>query len=157
MTLSMTHDRQSTIPEQPRGIVWFLIGATLLFLAVWLAPKLHTSTTLAGYAPLHTSMELFAIVISMLIFGVAWNAYSSERPGNVLILACGFLAVALVDFVHVLTFPGMPVFVTPAGIEKTINFWLAARLLAAGVLLAIALRRWEPISSLRVRYLLLTA
>jgi len=138
-----------------RGTAWFLAGATLLFLAVWLAPTQLTSAGLAGYAPLHTSMETFAIVVSMLIFGVAWNAYSGERPGNVLILACGFLAVGLIDFVHTLSYAGMPDFVTPAGPEKAINFWLAARLLAAGTLLLIALRRWKPVPSLAARYLLL--
>ena len=137
-----------------RGTAWFLAGATLLFLAAWLAPAQWTSAGLADYVPLHTFMETFAIVVSMLIFGVAWNAYSGERPGNVLILACGFLAVGLIDFAHVISFPGMPDFVTPAGLEKAINFWLAARLLAAGTLLLIALRRWRPLPTLAARTLL---
>ena len=105
-----------------RGMAWFLAGATLLFVAVWLAPAQLTATRLAGYVPLHTFMETFAIVVSMLIFGVAWNAYLGDSPGNVLILACGFFAVGLVDFAHVMSFPGMPDFVTPAGLEQQILY-----------------------------------
>ncbi len=155
VTLATTEDRRSAGPAAMRGTAWLLAGATLLFLAAWLAPARFTAVGLAGYVPLHTAMETFAIVVSMLIFGIAWNAHSSKRPGNVLILACGFLAVGLIDFAHAISYPGMPDFVTPAGIEKAINFWLAARLLAACTLLLIALRQWHPVASRAARYRLL--
>lgn len=140
-----------------RGTAWLLFGAALIFLAAWLTPVRITSIQIAGYVPLHIAMETFSIVVSMLIFGIAWNAYSSERPGNVVILACGFLAVGLIDFAHMLSFPGMPDFFGPGGPERTIHFWLAARLLAAGTLLVIALRRWKPFTSPAARRHLLAA
>ena len=127
----------------------------LPFLAVWLVPAQFTFTGAASYAPLHTFMEMFAIVIAMLIFGVAWNAYSRERPGNLMILAGGFLAVGLIDFADILAWAGMPSFVTPGGHGEATNFQLAARLLTAGTLLAIALRQWQPVASLAARYRLL--
>ena len=62
-----------------------------------------------------------------------------------MILACALLAVGLIDFAHMLSFKGMPDFITPSGPEKAINFWLSARLLAALALLTVALRPWRPI------------
>src|SRR5690606_28378948 len=38
-------------------------------------------------------------------------------------------------------------FITPASTEKSINFWLAARLVATGTLLYIAFRPWRPLQS----------
>lgn len=157
MTLTSTKDSQSLSPTTLRGIAWLLAVATLLLPGVWLAPAQSISMGLAGYTAWHSLMEVFSIIVAMLIFAVAWNAYSSERPGNVLILACGFLAVGLIDLAHTNSYPGMPIFVTPAGTEKAINFWLAARLLAAGTLLAIALRRWSPIGTFTARCVLLAA
>jgi diguanylate cyclase (GGDEF)-like protein/PAS domain S-box-containing protein len=104
---------------------------------------------------MHSLAETFSIVVSMLIFGVAWNAYGRDRPGNITVMGCGFLAVGLIDFAHMLSYEGMPDFVTPAGPEKAINFWLAARLLSALTLLIVSLRPWRPLVTKNTRYTLL--
>jgi signal transduction histidine kinase len=127
------------------------------FLLIWLLPTPSALRGIANYLPIHIALEGVSIVVAMLVFAVAWNAYSSERPGNVIILACAMLAVGLIDFVHMLSFKGMPDLITPSGPEKAINFWLAARLLAALALLAAAVRPWTPLSSPRQRYALLSA
>jgi diguanylate cyclase (GGDEF)-like protein/PAS domain S-box-containing protein len=135
-----------------------LLGAMLaLLLLLWLAPMPFFLRG-NGMMPLwvHTASELFSIVVAMLVFGVAWNVYKTERHGNLLILACGLLAVGLLDALHMLSFVGMPDLVTPSGPEKTINFWLAARFLSALVLLVVAVRPWRPLRP-HTPYLLLAA
>jgi HD-GYP domain-containing protein (c-di-GMP phosphodiesterase class II) len=128
-----------------------------LFLAVWLAPPQHAFEGLSKYQSIHLPVETLSIVVSMLVFGVAWNSYSRERAANIVILACASLAVGLIDVAHMLSFAGMPDWVTPAGPEKAINFWLAARFLFAVALLAVALRPWTPLSRPNFRYGLLFA
>ncbi|HEX5538672.1 MAG TPA: EAL domain-containing protein [Methylophilaceae bacterium] len=137
-----------------RGIGMLLAAMLALLLAISVAP-LPASTT-GGIMPLwlHNASETFAIVIAMLVFGIAWNSHKVERQGNLLILACGLFAVGIGDFLHMLSFKGMPVFVTPSGPEKSINFWLAARLIAALTLLAVAVKPWRPIHNARISYLL---
>lgn len=76
-----------------RHITGLLFGLAVLFVIVWQAPALYVVQGLAGYLPLHMFAETFSIVVAMLGFGVAWNAYSRERPGNIVILACSLLAV----------------------------------------------------------------
>jgi len=126
-----------------------LLGAlALLFVVAWLSPPLrflHGIELMPLW--LHTLMEFSAIAIAAMIFAIIWNAYASERAGNLLILACAFLATGLLDFAHTLSYRGMPDFVTPAGVEKAINFWLAARLSLALALLVAALRPWRPFAS----------
>jgi len=140
-----------------RRVWWWLGGLALLFVAVWQAPAFYTVQGLANYLPLHMFAETFSVVISMLVFGVAWNAYSAERPGNTLILACAFFAVGMIDFAHMLSFKGMPEFITPSDPEKAINLWLSARAIAALALLAAALRPWQPLANPGSRYALLGA
>lgn len=140
----------------PRRDMWLLIGLTLLFIAVWQAPPLralHGVEIMPLW--LHTLMETFAISIAVMTFGVVWNAHSRERAGNLVILACAFLATGLIDFAHTMSYRGMPDFITPSGVEKGINFWLAARLTMAVALLAVALRPWRPFAWRHSSHLLL--
>ncbi len=106
---------------------------------------------------LHTVTEFGAIVAALLVFSVAWHARSPAQPGNIVIIGCGFLAVGLIDFGHAMSFKGMPDFVTPAGAEKAIQFWLMARYTAAWTLLVAAIRPIQPLQTGWPRYALLSA
>ena len=140
-----------------RSIKLLLAVLVVLFGVVWLAPPISGFEGLARYDSIHITVETLSIVISMLVFGVAWNAYSRERSSNSIILACGLLATGLLDFAHMMSYAGMPQWVTPSGPEKAINFWLAARLVFAVSLLAVALRPWLPFRRPATRYRLLAA
>ena len=135
-----------------RPVLWLLLGLSAVLAISWLAPAVQAAKGIAGYVPLHTVMETGAIVVSMLVFSVGWGAYSRERPGNLLLLACVFLGVALLDFLHTIGYAGMPDFVTPSSPEKAINFWLAARLLSACGLLAVAVLPWRPLNKESIRW-----
>lgn len=135
------------------------VGALLLLLLVlswW--PSLPGMRGVAHYLPLHMALETLAIVIAGLTFGVVWSARHEHLPNNALLLGCAFLGVGLLDFAHMLSYQGMPAFVTPSSPEKAINFWLAARLLGALALLAVAWRPWSAGSgSVRLRALPMAA
>lgn len=121
-----------------------LLGAMCLALVAvaWLPPLqwLHDP---ASYLPLHMLLETLAIIAASLVFAISWACYRRLKTDTLLSLACGFAGVALLDFSHMLSFQGMPVFITPADPEKAINFWLAARGMAAGTMLWVALRPWK--------------
>ncbi|MBA3022562.1 MAG: GAF domain-containing protein [Gammaproteobacteria bacterium] len=139
-----------------RKAAWPLALLAVLFLIVWFAPPQHAFEGISKYQSIHLPVETASLIISMLIFGVAWNAYSQDRASNIILLACASLAVGLIDFAHMLSFAGMPDWVTPAGPEKAINFWLAARFIFAAALLSVALRPWQPLARPNTRYTMLT-
>ncbi|MCQ4348908.1 EAL domain-containing protein [Pseudomonas stutzeri] len=104
-----------------------------------------TSLPASGhYLPWHMLLETTAIAVAALVFAVGWNTHSLHPQRNVLLLACAFLGVALLDFSHMLSFQGMPDYVTPSDPQKAIHFWLAARYLAALGLLLVAWLPWPP-------------
>jgi len=98
----------------------------------------HAWQPIDNYVVLHTAMEMLAIVVSALVFAVGWIVYHKESSGNLMLLACCFLGVALLDFMHTLSYSGMPDWITPNAPEKAINFWLAARGFAAMALFSVA-------------------
>ena len=141
----------STLPS------WLIAALTALFLVVWLLPPLDFLKQGVTVFPvwMHTVAELVAVAVALLVFAVCWHTDAGERSGNALIIGCGFLAVGLVDVAHLLSYRGMPDFVTAAHTEKAINFWLAARYLAAFTLLAVAWRDWPAVVGRRSRYTVL--
>ncbi len=92
----------------------------------------------ATFVFLHTAAEVFAVVVAMLIFVTGYRAILSARKGAMLLLGISFLGVGLLDFLHAMSYVGMPDTFTVNSPHKSMFFWLAARLLAAGALLAYA-------------------
>lgn len=133
----------------------FLAMVLTLGLAYFL-PSPSWPKGLASYLPLHNLLESASIVISMLVFAVGWNAYSKNLPSNIILLSCLFLGVGLLDLSHLLSFAGMPDYVTPSNPEKAIKFWLSARCLAACALLIVAfIPRHFPCTTIN-RYVIIT-
>jgi len=92
-----------------------------------------------SYLGVHSFMEAFACAVSVLVFSVGWYSARAERSAHLAVLSAAFLATALLDLAHLLSYQGMPPLVTPAGPEKAIDFWLGARYAEAGGLLLFAL------------------
>ncbi len=133
-------------------------ACTLVFLVTWLLPvDFGQHEPMWFPVGLHAAVEVFAIVVAMLVFGISWHAWQAERPSNVIIIACGSLAAGLVDFGHMMSYQGMPDLMTPASPQKSINFWLCARMLGALSVLVVAFRAWRPFASPSARYLWLAA
>jgi PAS domain S-box-containing protein len=114
-------------------------AAMLLLPAVSLLPASWTFWTSEDYIAVHSLMEMFAVAVSALVFGVGWHAPREETSAPMIVIATASLAVALLDFAHMMSWAGMPAFVTPSSPEKAIDFWLAARLASAASLVAVVL------------------
>ncbi|WP_232476376.1 MULTISPECIES: bifunctional diguanylate cyclase/phosphodiesterase [unclassified Acidovorax] len=124
------------------------VGVLFLLLVLMMAlPGMQGMQGVVHYLPLHMALETLAIVVAGLTFGVVWSARREQLPRNALLLACAFLGVALLDFSHMLSYSGMPDFITPSSPDKGIYFWLAARLLSALALLAVAWLPWGTSAS----------
>lgn len=89
--------------------VSFKLALMAAILAVlWLTPMPAELRGIAGYEPLHTFFETIAIVVAGLIFAVIWNTHYSKIPWNMMLLACAFAWVGLLDLSHFLSIKGMP-------------------------------------------------
>lgn len=95
------------------------------------------------FLTLHTIIETVSVIIAALIFTVVLSTYRQGLPASIVILAILSLGMALLDFGHMMSFAGMPDFITSSDPEKAVNFWLVARLIGAISLLAIALIPWH--------------
>ncbi|HET8598418.1 MAG TPA: EAL domain-containing protein [Castellaniella sp.] len=97
----------------------------------------------AHYLSLHVVVEMLSVVTAALIFAVIWSSRREALPRTLVLLGSTFMGVALLDFLHLLSYPGMPPFITPNDAEKAIYFWLLARLVGALGLLAAGWIPWH--------------
>jgi diguanylate cyclase (GGDEF)-like protein len=76
-------------------------------------------------------MEIFAVVVAALIFFIAYGTRDTARSLRIVALGCAFLAAALFDVFHFLSYEGMPDFVNDNNWNKAILFWLSGRFAVA--------------------------
>lgn len=140
-----------------RKLSWWLALMGAVLLALMLVDIPASLRGYAGYPPLHTGMEILAVCVACLVFAAGWTVGGGQRIVGMVVLACAFAGVALLDVSHALSYAGMPDYVTPAGPEKAINFWLAARSVAALALLLCVCLPWRASPRADLRYLALAA
>ncbi len=104
---------------------WLIIGLLLgvLFALLQFNPPLF-----------HSAVEILGVVVAAAIFILVWNAPSSRKNTSLSILGAGYPAVALLDFLHVFSVPGMNVFIqaTP---DTAVQLWIGARLMESTCIL----------------------
>lgn len=113
------------------GLVLLLLSLPLL---LWQAiPANQAAIMQHDFLSVHSLMEVFAVVVAALIFFTTFGTGDIPRSKRVVVLGCLFLATALFDIMHLLSYGGMPDFISANnGPNKSILFWLCGRL-AAGI------------------------
>lgn len=143
---------------QERKTALRVVAGLLLVLLLLPLMPVPGFSQLSSYLALHTLLESIAIVVASAVFIIGWHAYRGRASYRTVALACLFLGVAVLDFSHMLSFDGMPDYVTPSGPDKAIIFWLAARTFAAcGLLCAAMLSTRVAPGATRYTLLLLVA
>ena len=123
-------------------INWLLLLLGVAFIVAWQMPPLGFMKGLVLMSlPTHMFAEMFAIIVSMLVFALVFSTSKEDHAESPIILAYAFFIVGLLDFAHTLSYAGMPDLVTPGSPDKSIYFWLVARYVAALALLAVALQQ----------------
>jgi len=145
-------------------LVLTVIGSALPFLLVELFPaQFYLVMDVTSYLIFHNLAEFFSVMVSLSIFGLGWFAYNQSRDYHALILSAVFLVIGLMDFMHTLSYLGMPDFFTPNSVDKAARFWVLVRLFSALVFLASAFvyiktpSRWLSKTSLLITALAIAA
>ncbi|MCE5334682.1 MAG: PAS domain S-box protein [Desulfobacteraceae bacterium] len=95
-----------------------MLGLGVLF-ALYLA-SLHS------YPLFHSLAEVFSIVVASGVFMISWNTRRTLENNYLLLIGIAYVFVAGLDFVHVLAYEGMGVFLG-YGTNLPTQLWIAAR------------------------------
>ncbi len=125
-----------------KGAARVLLLSVAALLALAFVPWLRFEVPVSVNVTLHTTFETVSVIVSALVFSVGWHTFSKQNTSNVALVCSAFLGVAILDFAHLLSYDGMPDFITPSGNGKPISTFMAARVMVALAVLAIALMPW---------------
>ncbi|WP_223809530.1 EAL domain-containing protein [Thermomonas sp. XSG] len=133
-----------------------IVGMLLLALAVPLlawqsTPSHQLPIPHADFLALHSLLEIFAVAVAALVFFVGMGTTGAERSTRAMLLGGAFLAVALFDAQHLLSYAGMPDVVSANSPHKSILFWLLSRYAAGIGLLGYLLLAERPLPVSRLR------
>lgn len=148
------------IPKLPRSFPSKLLiqgGLALgLFTLTLLAQLFTTLNNDYYYNPsLDIALEFLSTSVSLMIFIIGWLAFSHHHGARFQILACAFLAIALIDFLHILSYSGTLRLNTAQSLEKTAHLWMSTQVICALTLLAVALLPPQCLLTLTKRSLML--
>ena len=147
----MGEEAGAIITAGSRGRLFALtiVLCALGFAVVEAIPRLHHEVfSTNDYLIFHTVAELLSVIVSFAIFTVGWHGYRQNANRQNLFIGVVFLMVGLIDFLHTLSYNGMPEFLSPNSVSKASTYWIAARLtnsiglLAAAFILPASRSRW---------------
>ena len=121
---------------------WNVTTICSIFLVVnSVAPQVHLACNLGNFSSIHPILEFVSVLIALsicTIVGLMWEGFDDYCGKFVMVFGLSFFAVGIVDLIHILSYNGMPTFITPSSQEKAIFFWLYGRYLVAfGFLVAL--------------------
>lgn len=93
-----------------------------------------------SYSAVHMVLEIIIIILASLTFSIVCSIRREKPSPSLVLLACLFLCVAILELTHLMSFKDMPNFITPGSREKSIYFSLTAGLFSAFVLLVVSIK-----------------
>ena len=107
---------------------------------LWLVPVISSLFLIAvsfyNYLTFHLLAELVAIIISMVMFAVAWFTYDLSKNHGWAFLAGGYFWIGILDLVHSLAYKDMNLMVRDKGNIST-QIWIVTRYLEAVLLFTV--------------------
>ena len=108
-------------------VLFFALTLSLTLMTLSSLPQAFARLDITHLWVTHLTLELFSIFISISIVTILFQRLDgvTGRFTNTIVL--GFTTVALLDYVHSLSYSGMPTFITESSPPKSIFFWLTSR------------------------------
>lgn len=122
-----------------KSLLFFALTLSLTFMTLSSLPQSFAKLDITHLWVTHLTLELFSIFISVSIVAILFQRLdgATGRFTNTIVL--GFTTVALLDYVHSLSYSGMPIFITESSTQKAIFFWLTSRTIELLTMFFIAL------------------
>jgi len=118
----------------PRLVFWFFV----ILLLYYCAGKWYVVIPGVVYPGVHLAMEFALIITAACASLMSWYDYKYKHEIRAIVLCLTFCTVAIFQFVHTVSYQGMPDFLTPNTVNKASTYWIISNLfMGAGFLAAV--------------------
>lgn len=107
-------------------LIFFILTLSLALASASALPNQFGRLDIEHLWVIHLTLELLSIFVSVSIVAILFQRMDqgTSRFTNTVIFS--FTSVALIDFIHSLSYQGMPMLVTESSTGKAIFFWLSS-------------------------------
>lgn len=103
-----------------------LINYTIITFIIIVAFGINYYVSTINYLIPHTFLELLGAAVAMTIFVIGWNTREYSKNNFMIVLATGYVLVAILTVFHTISYKGMGVF-SGNGANLPTQFWIATR------------------------------
>lgn len=135
--------------------ITLIISLFIVYISVVFEDKLYNIINIISFLTWHTLFEFTSIIISFIIFINCYHSYIHLKRIRLLILSITFFLTGTIDFLHTISYEGMPyTFVESSAVMAT-TYWMVGRLFMSLGLLITSIIPFEKKSDIKGRYVLL--
>ncbi|WZL71816.1 MASE3 domain-containing protein [Clostridiaceae bacterium 35-E11] len=155
--LSTRNHKKTFDPNYIYFVVVLIFAISLLQSFVYLGNRMYGILNITEFLAYHIIIEFVSVIISFVIFIVTYYTYMQNSRVRMLIFSSIFFIVGCLDFFHIMSYNGMPVFFTESSVIKATSFWVIARLILALGLLAAGIVPYHRKTTLqRIHFLIVS-
>ncbi len=129
--------REESPAVTPAGLHLQMASAcTLAIVLAYLFDSYGSTIPVIAFLPVHIALELSSVVVCFAVFVTGWFGYKHAANARDLVVGVAFATTGAVDFIHTLSYKGMPDFLGANSPGKAAAFWLLARMVVGMGLVA---------------------
>lgn len=112
-------------------VITLIITSLVFYLSIVFEYEIYTIFSSVNFLTWHTVFEFISVVFAFIIFNNCYYSFKHTKRMRLLILSSTFFIVGFIDFLHALSYEGMPFTFAPSSIKMATTYWVFARLIMA--------------------------
>lgn len=112
-------------------VITLIITFLVFYLSIVFEYEIYIIFSAVNFLTWHTVFEFISVVFAFIIFNNCYYSYKHTKRMRLLILSSTFFIVGFIDFLHSLSYEGMPFTFAPSSIKMATTYWIFARLIMA--------------------------
>jgi len=137
-------------------VMTLLISFFILYISVIYEKQIYYVFHNVNFLTKHIITELITIIISFIIFINCYHAYKHIKRIRLLILSMTFFIVGCIDFLHMISYEGMPYTFTESSIAAATTYWIIGRLImSTGILITSVVYFYKKVKRINEKHILL--
>ncbi|SKC75923.1 MASE3 domain-containing protein [Maledivibacter halophilus] len=112
-------------------IIILVITSLVFYLSMVFEYEIYIIFSVVNFLTWHTILEFISVIFAFIIFNNCYYSYKHTKRVRLLLLASTFFIVGSIDFLHTLSYEGMPFTFAQSSVEMATTYWVFARLIMA--------------------------
>lgn len=117
-------------------VITLLLTSFVFFISVTFEYEIYNIFSAVNFLTWHILFEFTSVIFAFIIFNNCYHSYKHTKRIRLLVVSTTFFIVGCIDFLHVISYKGMPYTFAASSVKMATAYWIIARLIMATGLFA---------------------